>query len=41
LGIGRDKKIAYISDLEQATDFEFLYSQQKKLDPKICEKIIL
>lgn len=41
MGIGRDKKIAYISDLEQATDFEFLYSQQKKLDPKICEKIIL
>jgi len=41
LGIGRDKKIAYISDLEQAIDFEFLYSQQKKLDPKICEKIIL
>lgn len=40
LGLDKHKKIAYISDLGEATDFEFLYKQEKKLDQKTSEKLV-
>lgn len=40
LGLDEHKKIAYISDLGEATDFEFLYKQEKKLDQKTSEKLV-
>jgi 5-methylthioribose kinase len=40
LGLDKENRIAYISDLGSATDFEYLYSQEKKLDNTTCQKLI-
>ena len=40
LGIDQQTRIAYISDLGHATDFEYLYKQDEKLDKPVCEKLI-
>ena len=40
LGMDHENNIAYISDLGQATDFEYLYAQDKKLDQVTCEKLL-
>jgi len=40
LGLDDDNKIAYISDLGDARDFDFLYKQAKKLDQGTSEKLI-
>ncbi|MBT5186494.1 MAG: phosphotransferase [Kordiimonadaceae bacterium] len=40
LGLDKANRIAYISDLGSATDFEYLYGQDKKLDKVTCQKLI-
>jgi 5-methylthioribose kinase len=40
LGLDKEKRIAYISDLGSATDFEYLYAQQQKLDKATCENLV-
>lgn len=40
LGLDEELRIAYISDLGVATDFEYLYAQQKKLDKDTCQNLV-
>lgn len=40
-GLDSEFKIAYLSDLGQATDFEYLYKQNAKLNSKTCKKLVL
>lgn len=40
LGLDEQNKIAYISDLGAATDFEYLYGGGQKLDENTCKKLV-
>ncbi len=40
LGLDKEQKIAYISDLGTATDFEYLYAQEEKVDKETCHKLV-
>lgn len=40
LGLDKKNKIAYLSDLGMATDFEYLYNQTVKINAETCEKLI-
>lgn len=40
LGLDQLNSIAYLSDLGNATDFEYLYKQSVKLNIETCEKLI-
>ena len=40
LGLDKTNKIAYLSDLGMATDFEYLYNQTEKLNTETCEKLV-
>ena len=40
LGLDEKNRIAYISDLGTATDFEYLYAQKTAIDPDACSKLV-
>lgn len=40
LGLDTNNRIAYISDLGVATDFEYLYAQKEAIAPNVCNRLI-